>query len=184
MEDTMNKVPASNEQGESNFKKNLQKFCNNIPVDIICRIVIGGMFLLSGIGKMMDLGNSVKAVYNFQIIPWDWAVQLVGYCLPFLELACALFILLGVFTRLGCYFIGFSSVVFFFGKMYVMFVQGRSIDCGCFGELMNTMASVTVFLDIPMLILCLILIFSVNRYKPGIGQLLPAEWKEKLRYIW
>lgn len=168
---------------DSKVKQGLQKFCNNIGVDIICRLIVGGIFCLSGIGKMMDLGNSVKAVYNFQIIPWDWAVQLVGYCLPFVELICAIFILTGVFTRLGCYTIGAASVVFFFGKLYT-FSQGRSIDCGCFGELMNTMASVTVWMDIPMVILCLILIFSVNRYKPGIGQLLPAKVQNKLKAIW
>ena len=162
----------------------LKKFVDNVGVDIVCRLAIGVMFLLSGIGKMMDLGNSVKAVYNFQLIPWDWAITLVGYALPFVELACALFILLGVFTRLGCYCIGAMSIVFFFGKMIVVFVQGRSINCGCFGELMNTMAEVTIWLDIPMLILCLILIFSVNRYKPGIGMLLSEKMQKLLSPIW
>ena len=184
MENVKNSNAATPSEEPSPLKQGLQKFCNNVGVDIICRIIIGGMFLLSGIGKMMDLSNSVKAVYNFQLIPWDWAVELVGICLPFCELIFALCIIFGVFTRLGCYFIGFSSIVFFIGKMIVMFIQHRSIDCGCFGELMNTMASVTVFLDLPMLILCLILIFSVNRYKPGIGQLLPEKWKKKLSPIW
>lgn len=164
--------------------ENLKKFVNLVPVNIICRLAVGIMFLLSGIGKMMDLSNSVKAVYNFQLLPWDWAVQLVGYCLPFVELICALCILLGVFTRLASAGIGLMSIVFFFGKLIVMFVQGRSINCGCFGELMNTMAEVTVWLDIPMLILCLILIFSANRYKPGIGELLPESAREKLKIVW
>lgn len=157
---------------------------NNMWVNIICRVCVGGIFTLSGIGKLMDLGNSVKSVYNFHLIPWDWAVQFIGYVLPFVELICALCILSGVLTRLASAGIGVLSIIFFIGKLNVMFIQGRSIDCGCFGELMNTLASVTVWMDIPMLILCLILIFSINRYKPGIGQLLPEKTREKLKVVW
>lgn len=182
----MTEAVLENEEGKApnSVKKTIQKICNNVPLDIIARLVLGGMFLLSGIGKIMDLGNSVKAVYNFHLIPWDWAVTFVGYALPFFELIAAICILLGVFTRLFAGCVGVMQLCFFFGKLHVMFIQGRSIDCGCFGELMNTMASVTVYMDIPMAILCLILIISVNRYKPGIGQLLPEAVRNKLRYIW
>lgn len=166
------------------MNEKIQKFCDNIGVDIVCRLVIGVMFLLSGIGKAMDLPNSVKAVYNFQVIPWSWMVELIGHVLPFVELALSIFILAGVLTRLSCACIGAMSVVFFIVKFINIFIWGRSIDCGCFGALMNTMASVTIWLDIPILILCLILIFSKNRYKPGVGQLLPEELREKLKLIW
>lgn len=162
----------------------LKTVVNNTWVNIACRVFIGAMFVLSGIGKAMDLGNSVKAVYNFQLIPWDWAVKLIGYCLPFIELTFAICILAGVLTRLACYGISLMSVAFFIGKFINIFIWNRSIDCGCFGELMNTMASVTIWLDIPMIILCLNLIFSVNRYRPGIGQLLPEKVQEKLKAIW
>ena len=166
------------------MKEKIKPFIDNMWVNIICRVLVGGIFMLSGIGKMMDLGNSVKAVYNFQLIPWDWAVQLVGYCLPFVELIFACCLIFGAFTRLAAAGIGAMSCVFFVGKVIVMFVQGRSIDCGCFGELMNTMASVTIWMDIPALLLCLILIFSVNRYKPGLGMLLSEEKREKLKLVW
>lgn len=175
-------MEAVMQQGSA--KGTLQKICNNMWLNVACRIVIGGMFLLSGIGKAMDLGNSVKAVYNFHVVPWDWAVTLIGYCIPFVEMALAICILAGIFTRLACYGIGGLSIVFFIVKGINLFIWHRSIDCGCFGELMNTMASVTIWLDIPMLILCLILIFSVNRYKPGVGMLLSSDTKGKLKTIW
>jgi len=163
-------------------------FLNNTWLDntwlaIICRLVLATIFILSGIGKMMDLENSVKAVYNFQLMP-NWAIEPLGYGLPFIELLCAAGILFGVLTRLSAAGIGAMSIAFFIGKLIVIFVQGRSIDCGCFGELMNTMASLTIWMDMPMLILSLILIYSRNRYKPGIGQLLSNDRKHKLRVIW
>jgi uncharacterized membrane protein YphA (DoxX/SURF4 family) len=161
----------------------IKSFINNKWLSIVCRIIIAVIFILSGIGKVMDLENSVKAVYNFQLLP-TWAIEPLGYALPFIELLCALGILFGLFTRLSAAGIGIMSIAFFIGKLIVLFVQGRSIDCGCFGELMNTMASLTIWMDIPMLILCLILIYSRNRYNPGIGQLLSDGWKNKLRWIW
>lgn len=160
-----------------------KRFLNNKWLAIVCRLILAVIFILSGIGKMMDLENSVKAVYNFQIMP-DWAIEPLGYGLPFIELLCAIAILFGVLTRLSAAGLGAMSIAFFIGKVIVIFVQGRTIDCGCFGELMNTMASLTIWMDIPMLILCLILIYSRNRYKPGIGQLLSDRWKHKLRIIW
>jgi len=161
----------------------VKSFINNMWLSIVCRVLIAVIFILSGIGKMMDLENSVKAVYNFQLLP-EWAIEPLGYALPFIELLCALGILFGVLTRLSSFGIGVMSIGFFIGKLIVLFVQGRSIDCGCFGELMNTMASLTIWMDKPMLILCLILIYSHNRFSPGIGQLLSDGWKNKFRWIW
>ena len=167
------------------MEKALKKIADNMVVDIICRIFVGGMFLLSGIGKLMDINAAVKSVYNFQLLPWDWAISLIGTILPFIELIGAICILVGAFTRISATLIGAMSAVFFFGKMNSMFIQGRSIDCGCFGALMNTMASMTVWLDMPVVICCIILIFSVNRYNPGVGMLKGVKpLAEKLKLIW
>jgi uncharacterized membrane protein YphA (DoxX/SURF4 family) len=160
-----------------------KSFLNNMWTAIVCRLLVATIFMLSAIGKLMDLDNSVKSVYNYYLFP-DWAIEPLGYGLPFIELFCALGLIGGVLTRLSAAGIGIMSISFFIAKMIVMFGQGREIDCGCFGELMNTMASLTIWMDMPILILCLIIIFSCNRYKPGIGQLLPDDWKTKLRWVW
>ena len=160
-----------------------KSFINNKWVAIACRLFIAIIFILSGIGKMIELENSVISVYNFHLLP-DWAIEPLGYSLPFIELLCGLGILFGVLTRLSAAGISIMSIAFFIGKLIVIFVQGRSIDCGCFGALMNTMISLTVWMDMPILLLCLILIISHNRYKPGIVYLLSDNWKTILGLIW
>ena len=164
-------------------KPKLKSFVDNTGVAVVCRLAVATIFVLSAIGKMMDLENSVKSVYNFHLMP-DWSIEILGYGLPFIELACALGLLFGVLSRLSAAGIGLMSIFFFIAKMNVIFIQGRSIDCGCFGELMNTMAEVTIWMDMPLLLLCLVIMFSANRYKPGLGQLLPDKWKKKLKIIW
>jgi uncharacterized membrane protein YphA (DoxX/SURF4 family) len=131
----------------------------------------------------MDLNGSVSAVYNFQVLP-DSLVEPVGYIVPFIELLCALGILFGVLTRLSAFGIGLMSIVFFVVKLIVLFIQGRSVECGCFGALMETFASVTVWMDIPLLLIALGIIFSNSRHWFGFGSYLSEKWKAKLRLVW
>ena len=168
---------------ESTPKISFQRFIDNHVTIMAFRIILGLLFLLSGIGKIMDLKGSVAAVYNFQLVP-DVMVEPIGYALPFIELLCALGLLFGVLTRLSAYGIGLMSLVFFIGKMIVIFGQGRSTECGCFGALMETFASVTVYMDIPTLLIALGIIFSNSRHWFAIGGYLPEGWTEKLRWIW
>jgi len=161
----------------------LRRFIDNHWVIIILRLLLAVLFLFSATGKLMSLEGSVHAVYNFQLMP-DWAIIPLGYTLPFIELACGLGLLFGVLTRLSAMGIGAMSLVFFVAKAIVLFVQHRPILCGCFGELMDTFASVTIYMDLPVLLLALGIIFSNSRDWLAIGKLLPEEWKRKLRIVW
>ena len=149
------------------------------------RIILAGIFLLSSFGKMVDIERySVDAVYNFGILPMILA-RPFGLVMPFIELLCGLGLLLGVLTRLSALGSGLMSLAFFVAKAIVL-SQGRSIECGCFGAVVDTLASVTIFMDIPMLFFSLIVMLASSpaRYWMAIGNLLPQEWKEKLNLIW
>jgi uncharacterized membrane protein YphA (DoxX/SURF4 family) len=105
--------------------------------------------------------------------------------MPFIELLCGLGLLLGVLTRLSALGSGLMSLAFFVAKAIVL-SQGRSIECGCFGAVVDTLASVTIFMDIPMLFFSLIVMLASSpaRYWMAIGNLLPQMWKEKLNLVW
>lgn len=149
------------------------------------RIILAGIFLLSSFGKMVDIERySVDAVYNFGILPMILA-RPFGLVMPFIELLCGLGLLLGVLTRLSALGSGLMSLSFFVAKAIVL-SQGRSIECGCFGAVVDTLASVTIFMDIPMLFFSLIVMLasSPDRHYLAIGDLLPQMWKEKLNWMW
>ena len=87
-------------------------------------MILAGLFLTSALGKMVNLERySVDAVYNFGILPMVLA-RPFGLVLPFLELLCAMGLLLGILTRLSAFGIGFMSLSFFIAKAYVL-IQGR-----------------------------------------------------------
>jgi uncharacterized membrane protein YphA (DoxX/SURF4 family) len=108
-----------------------------------------------------------------------------GLVMPFIELLCGLGLLFGVMTRLSALGIGSMSLSFFIAKAIVL-SQGRSIECGCFGAVIDTLASVTIFMDLPIMFIGLLVTFapSDSRHWGAVGNRLPDGWKEKLRLIW
>jgi uncharacterized membrane protein YphA (DoxX/SURF4 family) len=163
----------------------LQSLTGNGYVVLVFRLLMAAMFLVSSYGKLVDIERySVDAVYNFGVLPMVLA-RPFGLIMPFIEGLCGLGLLFGVLTRLAALGIGLMSVAFFIAKAIVL-SQGRSINCGCFGAVIDTLASVTIFMDIPMMFFALVVVLASSkaRHFAALGRLLPAAWKEKLRLVW
>ena len=171
---------------KSEKKDSWYQWLNNRYLTLFCRVVLAGIFLLSSIGKLVDLERySVDAVYNFGILPVEPVniARFFGLVMPFIELLVGLGLLFGVLTRLSSLGASLMSLAFFISKAIVL-SQGRTIECGCFGAVVDTLASVTIYMDVPMMVFGLIVMFSTNRHWLAIGGLLPTAWKKKLSIIW
>lgn len=97
----------------------------------LVRLGLAGVWLASGIAKITDLGASGRAVHAYQLTPYDLSV-LIGTVLPFLELALAALLIVGLGTRL----VGVISagvLVLFIAGLISAWARGLTIDCGCFG---------------------------------------------------
>ncbi len=152
---------------------------------LVLRFLLAGTFLLSSFGKLVDIeAYSVDAVYNFGIFPIPVA-RIFGLTMPFIELACALGLLFGVLTRLSALGVGLMSLAFFVAKVIVL-SQGRQINCGCFGAIVETMASVTVYMDIPMAVMAFLIVIAPDKSRlfVSLSRFLPEGWKERLRIFW
>lgn len=152
---------------------------------LVCRFVLAGTFFVSSLGKMVDIEHySVAMVYNFEILPRPLALGF-GWALPFIELSCALGLLLGVLTRLSSLGIALLSASFLMAKVIVL-SRGVDIECGCFGAVATTMASWSIYLDPIVLILTLAVLLSPgpSRHWVSLGSKLPETWKRTLRRVW
>lgn len=157
----------------------------NHYVVLIFRLILAAFFLISSYGKLVDIERySVDAVYNFGILPMVLA-RPFGLVMPFIELLCGLGLLFGVLTRLSAFGIALMSLSFFIAKAIVL-SQGRSIECGCFGAVIDTLASVTIFMDLPVVMMASMVMFAPpdTRHWAAIGKLLSPAWKCRLRWIW
>ena len=178
-------MPGVEEKSETGRWGWFRAFSDKAYLVISFRLILAALFLVSSGGKLVDIERySVDAVYNFGILPMVLA-RPFGLVMPFIELLVGLGLLFGVLTRLSALGTGLMSLAFFAAKAIVL-AQGREIDCGCFGAVVDTLASVTIFMDIPMLFFSLVVMCAPprNRQRMAVGKMLSPAWKEKLNWVW
>ena len=93
--------------------------------------MLGGVFLVAGLLKAIDPQSSVAAVRAYQLLPSSLAT-IVGWGLPFAEIALGLLLLAGIATRAVAIGVAMLLVIFIAGVVSAA-ARGLSIDCGCFG---------------------------------------------------
>jgi uncharacterized membrane protein YphA (DoxX/SURF4 family) len=89
------------------------------------------VFLVAGGLKVIDPQSSVAAVRAYRLLPSSLAT-IVGWGLPFAEIALGVLLLAGIATRL----VAVASAVLlliFIAAVTSAAARGLSIDCGCFG---------------------------------------------------
>ncbi|MFJ9521488.1 MauE/DoxX family redox-associated membrane protein [Kitasatospora sp. NPDC101801] len=98
---------------------------------LAARIGLAVVWAWAGLAKVADPAEAAQAVRAYEILP-ESLVKPVGYGLPFLELALALLLLIGLGTRIVA---GISALLLltFIGGISSAWARGISIDCGCFG---------------------------------------------------
>lgn len=99
----------------------------------------------AGMAKVSDPAEAAQAVRAYEILP-EALVKPIGYGLPFLELALALLLLLGLGTRIVAV-VSAVLLLTFIGGISSAWARGISIDCGCFGGGGAVAASQTEYLQ-------------------------------------
>ena len=100
-------------------------------VSTAARLVLGGVFIVAGALKVIDPQSSVAAVRAYELLPASME-SIVGWGLPFAEIALGLLLLAGIATRAVAAATAILLLVFIFAVASA-WVRGLSIDCGCFG---------------------------------------------------
>jgi uncharacterized membrane protein YphA (DoxX/SURF4 family) len=98
---------------------------------VVARLGLAALWLAAGLAKVADPGANVRAVRAYEVLP-EAVVPVVGYGLPFLEIALGLLLLLGLAVRPAAIASGVLLVVFLAGVSQA-WARGLAIDCGCFG---------------------------------------------------
>ncbi len=157
----------------------------NRYVILALRWITAGVFIASSCGKLVDIGRySIAPIMEFGILPAPLA-HLFGTVLPFIEAICALGLLFGVFTRLSSLGILAMSASFFIAKEVVLW-QGGDIACGCFGAIVTTLASLTVYLDPPLMLMALAVLLAPrsSRHWISLAGRLPESHMDWVERVW
>src|SRR6476659_3848663 len=95
------------------------------------RLALAVVWTWAGLAKLADPDAAVRAVRAYELFP-EALVKPVAWGLPFVELALAVLLLVGLATRPAAW----ASVVLllvFLGATASVWARGLQIDCGCFG---------------------------------------------------
>ena len=135
------------------------RFLANQYAVLAMRWVLASVFIASACGKLVDIQRySIGPVLEFNILPVPLA-PIFGTVLPFVEALCGLGLLFGVMTRLSSLGILAMSTSFFIAKE-ILLLQGGDMVCGCFGAIVTTLASLTIYMDPPVMVMALAVMVS------------------------
>jgi uncharacterized membrane protein YphA (DoxX/SURF4 family) len=95
------------------------------------RVVLGGVFVVSGALKIPDPAEAVRAVRAYRLLP-EALVAPVAFGMPVVEIAVGLALLAGVFVRTAAVAAAVLLIVFI-AAVTSAWARGLQIDCGCFG---------------------------------------------------
>jgi len=79
-----------------NLHKKYQPF-----ITLICRLLLGGVLLVAGGLKAFKPSESAGAVAAYKILPTNLA-HLIGYALPWLEIAIGILLIIGLSYSICC----------------------------------------------------------------------------------
>ncbi len=98
---------------------------------VLARLVLAGVFAVSGVGKLLDLKGSETAMRGFGLP--DRLAKPAGIALPFVEVLVALLLLPVATATFGAWAALALLVAFIAGISYNL-AKGQRPDCHCFGQ--------------------------------------------------
>ncbi|WP_452223802.1 BT_3928 family protein [Lacinutrix chionoecetis] len=141
----------------------------------ICRFLVGGLFIFSGLIKLNDpLGFSYKLQEYFSsdvlnLPSLDPYALGISVFVVVLEVVLGVFLLIGYKRKFTVWMLLAMIVFFTFLTFYAAYFE-KVKDCGCFGDFLPMKPWESFTKDLILLILILVLVIGVKHIKPIFGK--------------
>jgi putative oxidoreductase len=135
----------------------IRGFIRSEYLAFVLRVVIGFIFIYASMSKIPYPAEFAESVAAFQIVP-HWLVNSVAIVLPWLELICGIFLIIGLSTRAASAISGFLLLGFTIG-LTINVVRGSPISCGCFDSVGSQVGWFEVARDSSLLLFTLQIFF-------------------------
>ena len=126
-------------------------------IALVCRLILGIVFLYAGIEKIIAPQEFAVAIYNYRLLP-DWAVNLLAVILPWLEIFLATGLITGNYVR-GSSLLSSLLFLTFAIALTINLVRGLDISCGCFGGSAGTINWLYLIRDAGLLTMSIFTLF-------------------------
>ncbi|MFH1123512.1 MAG: MauE/DoxX family redox-associated membrane protein [Pseudomonadota bacterium] len=97
---------------------------------LVIRMILGIVFLLASIDKILHPEAFAEAITNYRILP-DAIINLTAIVLPWIELMVGLCLVSGIWVP-GASLLSALLLMVFLGAILFNVARGLDIECGCF----------------------------------------------------
>ena len=135
------------------------------PIILICRIVLGGIFIFASLDKIAHPAEFAKAIGNYHVLPFGLE-NLLALTLPSVELLAGVALITGVMVDGAAIMVILMNIVFIFAISQAL-ARGISIECGCFSvttEGGDNIGLQTIIRDIGYLIMGFIVFYRRDNF--------------------
>ena len=134
------------------------------PLVILCRLVLGGVFIYASLDKIANPAEFAKAIGNYHVLPFGLE-NLLALFLPWLELLTGILLIAGIMVDGATILIISMNIVFIFAISQAL-ARGISIECGCFSvstEGGSNIGFQTILRDFVYLIMAFIIFYRKDK---------------------
>ena len=133
------------------------------PLVILCRLVLGGVFIYASLDKIANPAEFAKAIGNYHVLPFGLE-NLLALFLPWLELLTGILLIAGIMVDGATILIISMNIIFIFAISQAL-ARGISIECGCFSvstEGGSNIGFQTILRDFVYLIMAFIIFYRID----------------------
>lgn len=107
----------------------IQQILNNRYTVLIARLLLGTIFVMYGVDKIIAPKDFAHNILNYKMIP-EMFVNIFALILPWVEAICGILLILGVRLRANAILSAVMTLMFM-GAIAFAMIRGLEINCGC-----------------------------------------------------
>lgn len=107
---------------------------------VAARVIVGGIFVLAGVGKVGNPGEFADSVRAFHILPPD-LVLAYALIVPWLEILAGVYLIVGFMSKLAAALVIFLLLNFIVAIADALVTGNTAHPCGCFGSNPNVVVA-------------------------------------------
>jgi putative oxidoreductase len=136
----------------------MKKILKNKYLLLVCRIIIGFIFIYAGMEKISNPAEFARAINNYKLLPFS-LINIAALILPWIEFVTGILIIFGIKVKENAFIISSLLGIFIIAIIISLF-RGLNIDCGCFGTLSGAkIGFLKLFENVLMLLSGILLVY-------------------------